>query len=79
MKVYLSRHAIISPIRIDDKEVLETVDTEYRYTIGDKIFVYSKAHREYQYERRFTDKPEGEEISPNNIIDKEGLIKFIWR
>jgi hypothetical protein len=79
MKVYLNRHAIISPIKIGDKEELEVIDTEYRYTIGDKIFVYSKAHRKYQYERKFGTRPEGKEISPNNIIDKEGLVKFIWR
>lgn len=69
MKVYLVKHEITI--------YGEKVDTEYRYAIGERLFVYDKAYHEYAYMRPVTG-PKGDEISPNEIIDKSGLLKFIF-
>jgi hypothetical protein len=48
---------------------------EYRYTIGNWLFVYDGRYLYYY----LTNKTEGKEISSNDIVDKEGLIKMVWQ
>jgi len=79
MRVYFNQMDIIEPIYVHDEMEPEHVDTELYYQIDKVVYIYSQRYSSFTGVSSGPHvKEDWKEISPNDIISKEDLLKFIF-